>query len=138
MGDTGGRRERPKRALLIEDGSTAARIAAGLIRGEGLTFVRERSALGARCAFRVCGVGGLCVAIVDLGLPRSETDPTDCDGFDVIDFLKTNDPGLSIVAWTASIDPQKTARARALDVDLLDKANVEGLGRAIRRSLLIR
>ena len=123
--------QRAPRVLLIEDGHAAARVAADCIRREGLSFVRERSALGARCAFRP---GGFCLAVVDLGLPRSETDPRDADGFDVVAFLRSRDPALPVIVWTASVDPAKTERALTLDVEILDKADADGLRRAIRRA----
>ena len=93
--------------LLVEDDPTVAEVIAGLLRAQGHAVVHAGHGLAALVALRAQPMD---VALVDLDLPG-------LDGIAVAGQLRTQSPGIALVAITARADADAEPAARAAGVD---------------------
>lgn len=112
-----------KRALLIEDERTAARVALVALRSLGFAVERVGSARGARAAWRL---GLFALVVADVQIPESEASDDAASGLDVVAWMRVRGEKARVIVWTA--DDVSAHRLRAAELDAVIIAKDEAAG----------
>jgi CheY-like chemotaxis protein len=112
--------------LVVDDNDAVRRMLAGLLRLDGFDVVG--AAAGGEEAVRMLGDRSVDVVVLDLRMPPP-------DGFATAARMRSDHPAVTIVGYTAALDAEVEAHARASGVDhVLGKSEgIEALEAEIAR-----